>query len=140
MSRERNMFWADQNNISIFFMLNKYVASVFFDVKGPRSLFSCYLTIPKKLNLLSTNLKDWSDTLKQLVRFCRRIVWVCWSILWGWRLKVYRDVFRTLLNIEHETWLLIFWKISVLDVWQSLSGYTSGILTIFVVFQSFAKK
>lgn len=48
MSRERNMFWADQNNISIFFMLNKYVASVFFDVKGPRSLFSCYLTIPKK--------------------------------------------------------------------------------------------
>ena len=33
---------------------------------------------------LSASLTKWSYTLKQFVRFCRRIVWVCLTILWGW--------------------------------------------------------
>ena len=39
------------------------------------------------LNLLKANPTKWSNTLKQFVGCCRRIVWVCLSILWGWRLK-----------------------------------------------------
>ena len=35
-----------------------------------------------KVNLLSANPTKWSSTLKQFVGFCRRIVWVCLTILW----------------------------------------------------------
>ena len=31
----------------------------------------------------------WSKTLKKFVGFCRRVVWVCSTILWGWSLKCY---------------------------------------------------
>ena len=37
-------------------------------------------------NLLSTNLTKWSNTLN-LSAVSLQIVWVCWTILWGWRLK-----------------------------------------------------
>ena len=46
------------------------------------------LTSIKSLNPLSANPTKWSVTLKQFVGFCWRIVWVCLTILWGWRLKV----------------------------------------------------
>ena len=47
------------------------------------------LTDPKepRLNPLSTNPTKWSEILKQFVGFCRRIVWVCLTILWGLCLK-----------------------------------------------------
>ena len=38
------------------------------------------------INSLSANPTKWSNTLKQLVGFCRRIVWVYLTIMWGWRL------------------------------------------------------
>ena len=38
-------------------------------------------------NPLSANPTKWSNTLKQFVGYCRRIVSVCLTILWGWRLK-----------------------------------------------------
>ena len=31
----------------------------------------------------------WSNTLIQFANSCRPIVWVSWTILWGWRLKGY---------------------------------------------------
>ena len=34
------------------------------------------------INPLSANPTKWSNTLKQFVGFCRRIVWVCLTILW----------------------------------------------------------
>ena len=40
------------------------------------------------LNPLSGNPTESSNTLKQCVGFCWRIVWVCVTILWGWSLKV----------------------------------------------------
>ena len=39
------------------------------------------------INPLSANLTKWSYTLKQFVGCCRRIVWVCLTILWVWRWK-----------------------------------------------------
>ena len=39
------------------------------------------------LNPLRANPTKWSNTFKQFVSCCRRIVWVCLTILWGWRLK-----------------------------------------------------
>ena len=38
-------------------------------------------------NLFSANPTKWSNTPKQFVSYCRRTVWVCLTILWGWRLK-----------------------------------------------------
>ena len=38
-------------------------------------------------NPFSANPSKWSNTLKQFVGFCRRIVWVCLTTLWGWRLN-----------------------------------------------------
>ena len=40
-----------------------------------------------KFNHLSAKPIKCSNTLKQFVDFCRRIVWMCLTILWGWRLK-----------------------------------------------------
>ena len=47
------------------------------------------LFLPRKfhLNPLSANPTRWSNTLKQFVGCCRRVVWVCLTVLWGWRLK-----------------------------------------------------
>ena len=43
----------------------------------------------RKVNPLSANPTKWSNTLKQFVGNSRRIVWVCLTILWGWRFKSY---------------------------------------------------
>ena len=42
-----------------------------------------------EFNLLSANPTEWSNTLKQFFGRSRRIVWVCLTIIWGWRLKGY---------------------------------------------------
>ena len=38
-------------------------------------------------NPLSVSPSKWSNTLKQFIGNSRRIVWVCLTILWVWRLK-----------------------------------------------------
>ena len=38
-------------------------------------------------NTLSAKPTKWSNTLKQFVGRIRRMVWVCLTILWDWRLK-----------------------------------------------------
>ena len=43
---------------------------------------------PLLFNPLSPNPTKWSNTLKQFIGNSRRIVWVCLTILWDWRLKV----------------------------------------------------
>ena len=42
---------------------------------------------PFSFNPLCANSTKWSNTLKQFVGCWQRIVWVCLTILWGWRLK-----------------------------------------------------
>ena len=39
------------------------------------------------LNPLSTNPREWSNTLEHFVGYCRRIVRVCLTILRGWHEK-----------------------------------------------------
>ena len=39
------------------------------------------------LTPLNANPTKWSNTLKQFIGNSRRIIWVCLTILWGWRLK-----------------------------------------------------
>ena len=46
-----------------------------------------FLARTRTLNPLSANTTTWSNTLKQLIGYCRRIVSVCLTILWGWHLK-----------------------------------------------------
>ena len=43
--------------------------------------------VRKIINPLSANPTKWLNTLRQFIDFGRRIVWVCWTILWGWCLK-----------------------------------------------------
>ena len=38
---------------------------------------------------LSAKFTKWSSTLKQFIGCCRRIVWVCLTILWDWSFKGY---------------------------------------------------
>ena len=56
--------------------------------KFSRDFFEIFL-FPKilSLNPLSANPTKWSNTLKEFVRKSWRIIWVCLTILWGWRLK-----------------------------------------------------
>ena len=48
-------------------------------------------TVKKNVALLVEPLSGsppkWSNTLKQLVGCCRKLAWVCLTILWGWRLN-----------------------------------------------------
>ena len=46
-----------------------------------------YLLAFPLFNSLSVNPTKWSIILKQFVAKSRQIVWVCLTILWGWRLK-----------------------------------------------------
>ena len=38
-------------------------------------------------NPLTAHPRKWSNTLKQFVGCCRRVVWVCLTVLRGWRFK-----------------------------------------------------
>ena len=44
------------------------------------------------LNPLSASPTKWSNTLKQFVAICRRIVWVCLTILWNWHQLLFRFI------------------------------------------------
>ena len=48
----------------------------------------------EKFNPLSAITAKWSSTLKQFVGYRRGIIWVCLTILWGWRLKVYLKLLK----------------------------------------------
>ena len=54
-------------------------------IKSVTAIFTHH-ALSEHLNPLSTNPTKWSNTLKQFVGFFRRIVWVCLTILWDWRL------------------------------------------------------
>ena len=56
----------------------------------PVSVFTFFLPVVS-INPLSANPTKCSNTLKQFVGFCRRIVSVCLTILWGWRLKCFKN-------------------------------------------------
>ena len=66
---------------SKFLMMN-----YFYKKFSSRCLRGSYLHIWSEFALRASPTK-WSDTLKQFVGCCRRIVWVCLTIFWGWRLK-----------------------------------------------------
>ena len=40
-----------------------------------------------RVNNLSSKTTKWAKTLKHFLGYCRRIVWVCLTILWDWCLK-----------------------------------------------------
>ena len=68
-----------------------------------------------KVNHLSANPTKWSNRLKQFIGNSGQIVWVFFTILWGWRLKVYilcilckSPLWWPLFNIY-----LLFWYIFV---------------------------
>ena len=82
----------------IFVRLHKLVKFHSLIVSPPPTLFSkmyflfyaytfyAIMTIVK-FKPLSAYLTKWSNTLKQFVGNGGRIVWVCLTILWDWRLK-----------------------------------------------------
>ena len=64
-----------------------WLSSVDFMVRFDHVLLFLLLTsvwFGCHLNPLSANLTKWSNTLKQSVVFCRRIVGVCLTNLWDW--------------------------------------------------------
>ena len=50
-----------------------------------------------RLNSLSANPTKWSTILKQFVSSSRQFVWVCLTILWGWRVKCFKNYQRKVL-------------------------------------------
>ena len=75
----------------------------------------------KWVNPLSTNPTKWSNTLKKFVGKSWRIAWVCLIILWGWRLKSWRN----------EIWNLVFilkGYISLKNIWVNFRRL--GIFTL----------
>ena len=63
--------------------LNKRIFKVVLSyIQETRARFNVSL-----FNPLSANPTKWSNTLKPFVDSCRRIVWVCLAILWGWCLN-----------------------------------------------------
>ena len=74
-----------RENVKIYFQFYKNLIT-FTNKKGNKLV---------QLNPLSAKLTKWSNTLKQFVGCCWPTVWVCLTILWGWRLKGY---FRRILD------------------------------------------
>ena len=70
--------------VSVFDCYLLFIASVLIDEEIYEYLLTtCRIVI----NPLSANPAKRSNTLKQLVGKSQQIVWVCLTILWGWRLK-----------------------------------------------------
>ena len=60
----------------------------FYAFRGYRNRALGWNGLREYLNPLSADPTKWSNTLKQFVDKSRLIVWVCLTILWGWRLRV----------------------------------------------------
>ena len=54
------------------------------------------------INPLSANPIKWSNTLKKFVGNCRRNVWVCWAIFWGWCLKDWNSTITNKIQLEFD--------------------------------------
>ena len=80
--------------------------------KGVLIFFSVLWLVVIEHTPLSAFPKNWSNTLKQFFGESQRIVWVCLTILWGWRLKGYLDSSKWgfLINSKYhfEFWLSNF--------------------------------
>ena len=68
-----------------------------------------------KINPLSANPTNWSNTLKQLVGCCWRTVWVCLTILWDWHLKgqhktseFYTHFPRVHISVSHNSYVFLW--------------------------------
>ena len=83
-----------QNNFeNLFNVNNKHERTIFrrnrsslirLNLVGIRNeiwRWSCKLAVIKPL---SANPTKWSNTLKQFFGYCRRIIWLCLTVLWGW--------------------------------------------------------
>ena len=74
-------------------------------------------------NPLNANPTKWSNTLKQFVSNSQWIVWVCLTILLGWRLAD-SEVFKTIRVLETwakpSKWILIVIKLQALclQLWK----------------------
>ena len=75
------------NIIHFWSRFNSYTASkhlkIFKNIENTDLKWIISTKWKQHFNPLSANLTKWSITLKQFVEFCRRIVWVCLTILWG---------------------------------------------------------
>ena len=69
----------------VVYCCSKYQLVMFeyYTTQYPKNNLKFFL----RVNLLSANFTKWSNTLKQFLRCCRRIVWLCLTILWDWRFK-----------------------------------------------------
>ena len=72
------------------------------------------------INPLSASPTKWSNTLKQFVDFCPRILWLCLTILWGWRVK---DKMFPLLQVLQECviflkYLSVVWFDAIKAEWK----------------------
>ena len=90
-------------------------------------IFPWEAVVSMKLNPLSANPTKWSNTLKQFVGCWRRLVLACLTILWGWRLKGNRGVFRTLTKsvIEFYFFIIDVWNNPKIRIWyrKKISEY-----------------
>ena len=77
-------FWSNEKNF-----LSLVLISHQFKILKEKRHSEVILQICTNLgiNPLTANLAKWSNTLKQFVGCCRRIVWVCLTILWDCSLK-----------------------------------------------------
>ena len=79
-----------------------------------------FLSIP---NPLSANPTIWSNILKEFLGFCRRDIWVCLTILWGWRLRIHWRLLAILKTRNKSVWSNVFWYVKV-DIFWKFIQYT----------------
>ena len=63
----------------------------------------------RSLDTLRAKPTKWSNTLEQFVGFCRRIIYVCLTILYGWHLKGLFPrvvVLKNLKQFHQKAWFL----------------------------------
>ena len=65
-------------------------------------------TAKRPFNRLSANTTKWSSTFKQFVSKSRQIVWVCLTILWGWRLRMHWRFSTISKTSNRSVWSKIF--------------------------------
>ena len=106
--------------------VRKYFVSIFLIHKLPKKILLYYAHaldewIVKfrhqswKINPLSVNLTNWSNTLKRLVGCCWRTVWVCLTILLDWHLKgqhktseFYTHFPRVYISVSHNSYVFLW--------------------------------
>ena len=72
--------WVSNIKISILWRVDSLMWEYPWNEKN--NTFTWLSSLYNPFNPLSTSLTKWSNTLKQFVGCCRRIVWVCLNVLW----------------------------------------------------------